>query len=173
MATRTLFRLTVATEAGSVDYAPGIEADETPIDAARLAAITTAAGGKRPRNVRKASADETAAGVAAVIVNRKARARRISLALSSGEKIVTNGSGSTATDLSRVSVDAKRAAVLAALDDEETAAFMLRFPTDGSVPPQPSSKVAAATERAFRKVNALAGSSHEWSVAGAAVETLS
>lgn len=164
--TSTLFRVNVAQN--GVGYKAGVTADETPIDAARLAAILAATGGKRPRNVRKATTAEQTAGHAAVIVNHKARARRVSLAVT-GEKIVTNGSGSTATDLASVTVDAARAASLANLSPEETALFVSRFPRDGSEAGTP--KDAAAVAAVFRKVNALAGA-REWSIAGDASETL-
>lgn len=162
----TLYRMI----ANAIEYADGVTADETPIDAARLAAIT-ANGKRKVRNLRKPNADEAKQGFAAVLVNHKARPRRV-IVIGQGERIIERASGAVATDLRRVGMSAKRAASLAGLTPAETAAFVARFPADGSAAPLPKDVELVAT--AFRKVNGLgkAGAVLAWSESAKSAEVL-
>lgn len=146
----------------AVEYVDGVTEQATPISAKDAAALP-----KRVRNFRKAS--EPTADLAGWLIERKARRRAVRIS-GDGTKTVSRASGAIVTTISAVTVSAETAANLAGLNAAETAAFLARFPKDGSEPAAP--KDAATVAAAFRKVNALRGKRVGWTVGTAATEVL-
>lgn len=137
--------ITLTTDANApVQYIDGQVEAVHPLSAADLAALPAGT-----RHVRKVA--EPTPELAAVLVIRKARPRKVRF-VGTGWKVQTAANGEKiVTPLRAVTVTAKVAASMLGLNAAESAAFIARFPSDGSAAPAP--KDADTVSAVFRKVN--------------------